>query len=156
MPGLNSSPGLETWTPASKQGEFYSSFDLCPPKVQVHSCLLCTWSHSTTREDRALIPNSRPADVLYLNRINGHSHGSDWSSPSSDYWLNKQQQLTLVRLSPPGSMRGFKEGWPSLCSGDTGGAVSCWRSGRSRSWEQPWSGSQGRLKLSRPNICSRG
>eukprot|EP00090_Calanus_glacialis_P007336 TRINITY_DN15781_c0_g1_i1.p1 TRINITY_DN15781_c0_g1~~TRINITY_DN15781_c0_g1_i1.p1 ORF type:complete len:704 (-),score=298.23 TRINITY_DN15781_c0_g1_i1:55-2166(-) len=34
LPGLDSSPGLETWTPASKQGEFYSSFDLCPPKVQ--------------------------------------------------------------------------------------------------------------------------
>ena len=34
LPGLDYSPGLETWTPASKQGEFYYSFDSCPPKIQ--------------------------------------------------------------------------------------------------------------------------
>jgi len=34
LPGLDYSPGLETWTPASKQGDLYPSFDSCPPKVQ--------------------------------------------------------------------------------------------------------------------------
>lgn len=34
LPGLSCSPGLETWTPASKQGEFYPTFESCPPKVQ--------------------------------------------------------------------------------------------------------------------------
>jgi len=34
LPGLEYSPGLETWTPACKKGEFYSSFESCPPKVQ--------------------------------------------------------------------------------------------------------------------------
>jgi len=34
LPGLNYSPGLETWTPGSKQGDLYTSFENCPPKVQ--------------------------------------------------------------------------------------------------------------------------
>ena len=34
LPRLDYSPGLETWTPASKQGDLYPSFDSCPPKVQ--------------------------------------------------------------------------------------------------------------------------
>jgi len=34
LPGLDYSFGLETWTPASRQGEFYNSFESCPPKIQ--------------------------------------------------------------------------------------------------------------------------
>merc|ERR1719312_684911 len=34
LPGLQYSPGLEKWVPGSKQGDLYTSFDSCPPKVQ--------------------------------------------------------------------------------------------------------------------------
>jgi len=34
LPGLNSSPGLITWTPACREGVPYPSFESCPEKIQ--------------------------------------------------------------------------------------------------------------------------